>query len=338
MSNPANPPQALEEIPELAPGEEQPKPNVPDGREKLKTEVTLQKVKNVIVSGVEKCAQFFRGYKPFEIGVIDPDKPKAKVDPDAVIRFFAWFIAPKAMMELQKGGKGAEEALATMNKAADKVGAAYETYKKTGETKDVRTCFKEATANHESGAWEKNSKARLSLANMHAIIPEGDKKNTAGRALEKAGIKPTILTNSNDLFPEGVPPAYEQFEHDIATKLNTTSADAIQILSWCAIGKYQIIPQYHLKPCTGEAIYEFMQSETLQEKAMDRITNDLGGRYKWNTLHMAAAFYGGYKAGDKLRDVPQDESLKAEQQHGSSIFEYANKTVALMKKLMAKQS
>lgn len=80
-----------------------------------------------------------------------------------------------------------------------------------------------------------------------------------------------------------------------------------------ALGKYQIIPQFHFSKIgladTSKDRQKFLNSPELQDKLFTLIIDDLNKKYGGDYSKMAAAYYGGggavQKIGTKAADVPQ---------------------------------
>lgn len=310
--------------------------------------VDLLLAKEKVVEGAREAMDYLRLYNPFNHDILDPEKAKDKIKAGEALVFLMWFLKP------EKEDKNPQKALADAEAEKQTMDNNYAEYKKTGDPNKIRDYFKKATARHESGNWENRPEMRLRLANMHAIVYEMQRKNpdtgedeiytnSIGKQLKELGIEPPkefIVKGSESLFGnKEVMKDFATFSDYVGKTLQPNIKDpkkrlenATEIVARCAIGKYQIIPYFHFEKMgwatRGEVglkkIYEFLQSESMQEQVVDKITDDLGERYKWDPLHMAAAFYGGYGAGDKLRDAPKSGSLEKTQPFGyESVSKYA---------------
>lgn len=82
-----------------------------------------------------------------------------------------------------------------------------------------------------------------------------------------------------------------------------------------ALGKYQIIPQFHFSKIglsdTQSDRQKFLKTPQLQDKLFSIIIDDLNKKYNGDYRKMAAAYYGGSgavnKLGKKAADIPQGQ-------------------------------
>lgn len=256
-----------------------------------------------------------------------------------------------ALKETEERAKKVDDLYAKYKSAPDDAG-------KKRYADQLKSLFMEATAIHESGG-------HLEPINMKAIVYDKVEKdsetgvevtrtNRLGKQLKELGVTPSpfILNGSFSLL-EGTKhlSSYDAFKNRVCDKLQPGVKDpervnnTAEILARSAVGKYQILPIYHFDGIgltyKGEEglknIFKFLQSEEMQSKAAGNLTEQLGKRYDWNYMYMAAAYYGGTTAGDRLRDTPKDPSLTREQANGyGSIAKYAKSATALMNRVLAR--
>ncbi len=239
-------------------------------------------------------------------------------------------ISPKASPEVVL------VAIETNAKNLDQI---YKRYLKTGDLTELRYFIFMAVTAKESGP-SKNNKWKLRLVNQAAVGPRTRKK-----LLKKFGIKVPPLKGSNYLFQnEAQISTYESFKERVFSVFNTTNAgDAAQILSRCAIGKYQVLPIYWVngvkhKKKMGDAelrvIYDYIKDANLQQKTAMRIIDGMGKRHNWNPAYVMVEYYAGER-GVKL--LKQNNSAINRKQYGGhgSIMDYVKRTTALANRLIS---
>lgn len=183
--------------------------------------------------------------------------------------------------------------------------------------------------------------------------------------LKKPGepkIVPNILRGSMSLFKNGIG-NFASFKERI--KILDKGGDlnnAAEILSRCAIGKYQIIPIHHFDRVTRwkkqkndkrsyeqiiedrlELIYLFLRYESLQGNVAKKIIESKyrDPKYNKDPYIMAASYYAGgkgrrimkkYRNAVKRGEITDTSSLEKKQAYGyGSIMEYSEKVVKYQK-------
>jgi len=286
--------------------------------------------KNLLMAGGKGLFDFIKNFNPFHKKEMGPEVLKKE---GKMKEFVSWFFSPpkKDDEEQKYDPVETQKNMNEMMKAQESC-----------DPEIIKPAFVKAIARRETGPWKKER--RLSLANMHAIAYNIDRKNSKtgkvekytndlGNILKKSNIKPPefILKGSTSLFKKEHLKTFDTFEDRIKNKLTPEGGNlnqATKILSCCAIGKYQIVPIFHFQkmgwPTEGEAgrkkIYEFIQNEPLQKKLCEKITEKLAKRYDWNTILMAAAYYGGHGG---ARRVAKGLGKRKEAHGYSSVEEYA---------------
>jgi hypothetical protein len=168
-----------------------------------------------------------------------------------------------------------------------------------------------------------------------------NKSNT--KALNEQGItipEAAQKLSCTSLFREGIG-SYENFKEKLTKilqpdvknpgqQINNTA----EILSRCALGKYQILPIFHFvklgwtyKGETGlRNMYEFLRSPAKQDQLNRGIIVGLAKKYKGNARAMAAAYYAGDEAGYAILKLAENgqtdlpEWLTREQKMGGGTF------------------
>ena len=195
--------------------------------------------------------------------------------------------------------------------------------------------------------------------NTHAIVynlPVKNKKgeiikykyNTLGRELKNMGIIPHIIKGSSTLFKNGVG-SFDDFKERVRTLDSKNDLNnGMEVLSRCAIGKYQIVPRFHFEKIEGwtsgtpekklQIIHNFLRSETVQDNLNGQIIEELGERGNWDPYVMAAEYYSGGKGREKMKkyrtaikngEIEVDSLLSRKQAHSyESIMHYSEGVVS----------
>lgn len=141
------------------------------------------------------------------------------------------------------------------------------------------------------------------------------------------------------LFREGVPDNVSDFKKFLKQK----GIEDHRVLSYCAIGKYQIIPQFHFDkmgwdPNNIDDLFRFIKQGEKQEELMTRMTQVYGQEYNWDFALMMACHYGGPKAANKLREDAGADWLHQEQANSyPSVVAYVRKTLGYMRQEIDKR-
>ena len=238
----------------------------------------------------------------------------------------------------------------------------YKDYKKNKDPTQLRYFLKKAITEKESGVGT-NEKLRLRLVNQAAI---NEKKRQY--LLDRMGIKvPPLPGSSSKLVTEEcLDGGFNKFKERVCSQLQPDIKDEVdredktaEILARCAIGKYQILPIYHIpglgtkfekkgnvkqiKRWSGNAkllkIYQFITSEETQSKTADKIIDNLGQRYDWNPQSIMVAYYAGLEWANKLQSDQNNPAFTKKQYGGhGSMRDYINRTTALADNLIEKAS
>ena len=190
--------------------------------------------------------------------------------------------------------------------------------------------------NNKTYEQDKTPTPRQALVNMKAIKYFSletqkplEEKNKIGKKLVEKNVKPSIfiLRKSSELFREGVG-SYEDFKKTVSNKLVDPSVtdpkererQAAIILSYCAVGNFQILPVGHFAKMgwstEGEQglkdMYEFIKSKDRQVALFRKIISNLWGTYQDPGL-VGIAYYGGQGAANGYRRNPNSIKYNSEQ-------------------------
>ena len=223
----------------------------------------------------------------------------------------------------------------------------YKRYKDTKDPKEIRFFLTKAIIAKESGYQTPPEKAARFI-NVQAINPD----NKSGRFLESKGIKFNMPGGSGALLPNETYLAnFDAFKERVCSQLQPNipepkrTDNTAEILIRSAIGMGQILPIYHIdgiNELSGNdklrKIYDFIKSGREEEKVTERIVDNLGKKYEWNPACIAAAYYGGERAGDMVKNAPQSESLDKTQAYGyGSIRTYVERVSSMTQKIIKDQ-
>jgi hypothetical protein len=169
--------------------------------------------------------------------------------------------------------------------------------------------------------------------------------------LEKMGIKvPPLPGSSSKLVTEDCLKDFNSFKERVCSQLQPDVSDperqvnnTAEILARCAVGKYQILPIYHIpglqRQGNGEAkllqIYQFITSEETQSRTADNIIENLGKKYDWHPQSIMVAYYAGTKWGDALKTDPNNPAFTKGQYGGhGSMLAYIENTTKLADRII----
>lgn len=160
-----------------------------------------------------------------------------------------------------------------------------------------------------------NKRNTKQLKNMGITIPKGIRKLTAvsmfkeGIGSYESFVDTLIKKLQPDEVMESVDASVDQTrDYRLRTIKQHKIENLAQILSRCALGKFQILPIHYFKtmgwPHEGEeglkAIYAFLRSSKKQKEIARISVINRGKRFKGDAYAMAAAHYGGPKSGEAM--------------------------------------
>lgn len=216
----------------------------------------------------------------------------------------------------------------------------------------VKKAGKEATGGLDS---DKKSLAAQRAVNMYAINygPNGETRNSLAKKCKNEGATPDlkfIRENSYKLFEKGIPPSFDDFKKCVdklvdasVTDSNERMRQAAVILSCCAVGCFQIIPDFHFKTMgwatRGEeglrALYDFICST---DKQIDTFKGILGPAWKryGDPAAVAVSYYAGYGPASEYKKDPTNPKFQSTQYGGHiSIAGYGERARNSYSKLSA---
>lgn len=340
-------------------------------KEGLKTTIELGK------EGIKWIGSFFKNFNVFEFAEKLTEKGKGV---ESTFAMLMGFLTGK-VDEARNEGKSPEEIAQKSEEEAKKVKALVAEYKENKDPSKLRYYFIEATRIHESGNdqyYKKYGKKygvtdgmTVRLVTTQAIAfkerpGRNPKKNNLAIHLEKQGVKLNeALVNrpACATFPKGIGKNLGEFKTILRKSLqpaglygwkeeSLTEAQrkqledkAVLMLGHSALGIYQIVPQFHFRrlgwKMDAETLYAYLSSPDKQRELVEKVTNDLGEKYDWNPLYMAAEYYSGSGGAKKLKKAITTgegwEAVTRGQTYGfNSIYDYSQKTVTLMEELVKK--
>ena len=241
------------------------------------------------------------------------------------------------------------EVLSAIRTNATTLDELYAKYKKEKNPTELKYFLVKAIIAKETG-YKTSPEVAARLINVYAVTPKKVEE------FRKRGIVFNMPAGSRDLLPnesflKDSKDGFEAFKIRVCSQLQPNvpeparTNNTAEILMHSAIGMGQILPVYYIEGMNNadgktrlRKIFDFIKNWQGQEAVTARTVERLGKLYDWNPACIAAAYYGGERSGNIVRDNSKSASLDKKQAYGyGSINTYVQRVDSLVKKIIEDQ-